>query len=138
MKADAELVELLLNILDAVLTLLILAIVVAVNELDASTLGVVLGGLIMEVDDTGEVGDLGEVGGMGDFCENELFGECEIDDLGDNDNEGLGERDVLGDKGDFGVDKGVCVGVRGSSVTVAGWAVTGPSCGTGDIGELGS
>ena len=106
------------------------------KELDASTLGVVLGGLLMEDDDTGDIGDFGEVGGMGDFCEKELLGECEIDDLGDN--EGLGETDVFGDNGDFGVDKGVDVGVRGSSVTVAGWAVTGPSCGTGDIGELGS
>lgn len=124
--------------LDIVLTLLMLDIVVAVNESDASTLGVVLGGLLMEDEFTGEMGDLGEVGGMGDFDENELLDECEMDDLGDNDNEGLGERDVLGDNGDFGVDKGVDIGVRGSSVTVAGWAVTGPSCGIGDIGELGS
>lgn len=130
--------EVLFNTLEEVLTLLMFAIVVAVKELDASTLGVVLGGLLIEDDDTGGVGAFGEVGGMGDFCENELFGEREIDDFGDNDNEGLGERDVLGDNGDFGVDKGVCVGVRGSSVTVAGRAVTGPSCGTGDMGELGS
>ena len=67
------LVELLLNVLDAVLILLILAIVVAVKELDASTLGVVLGGLLMEDEDTGDVGDLGDVGGIGDFCENELL-----------------------------------------------------------------
>jgi len=115
-----------------------LAIVVAVKESDASTLGVVLGGLMMEDDVTGETEDLGDVGGMGDFGENELLGEIEMDDFGDNDNEGLGERDVLGDNGDFGVVKGVDVGVRGSSVTVAGWAVTGPSCGIGDMGELGS
>jgi len=113
----------LLHVLEIVLVVLLLEIVVAVKELDASTLGVVLGGLLIDDDDgdvTGEIGDLGEVGGMGDLDENEFFGEIEMDDFGDNDNEGLGERDVLGDNGDFGVDKGVDNGVRGSSVTVAG------------------
>lgn len=100
------------------------------EEVAEETVVVVVEDAVVEADEEGKVGALEVVGERG-----------EVGDKGVGESEDLDERDLvesgdLGDDGALGVlSKGLG---EGSSVTVAGWAVTGPSCGTGDVGEDGA